>query len=163
MVNDPLPAGFEIDNPNLMAGSNAALMNLGLETEVAHSEFRNDRFLTALDRMDSPFRLAYMVRAYLARHFPPSGRFGRGHVSPRHDRAHRYRQHHHFRVMRAGPILALAAGLALAAFARDRVDLVDRRHRPAGAQPCHLGQKRWTATATFCGLIPLPMAAGGWR
>ena len=64
MVNDPLPAGFEIDNPNLMAGSNAALMNLGLETEVAHSEFRQDRFLTALDRMDnSPFRLAYMVRA----------------------------------------------------------------------------------------------------
>ena len=64
MVDDPLPAGFEIDNPNLMTGSNDALAALGLETEVAHSEFRQDRFLTALDRHDNAtFRLAYTVRA----------------------------------------------------------------------------------------------------
>ena len=31
---------------------------------MAHSEFRQDRFLTALDRYDNqPFRLAYIVRA----------------------------------------------------------------------------------------------------
>lgn len=64
MVNDPLPAGFEIDNPNLMSGANDALAAMGLETEVAHSEFRQDRFLTAIDRHDNAsFRLAYTVRA----------------------------------------------------------------------------------------------------
>ncbi len=31
---------------------------------MAHSEFRQDRFLTAIDRTDaSPFRLGYIVRA----------------------------------------------------------------------------------------------------
>jgi uncharacterized protein YfaS (alpha-2-macroglobulin family) len=64
MVNDPLPAGFEIDNPNLMSSGTEALADLGLETEVAHSEFRQDRFLTAIDRYDNAtFRLAYVVRA----------------------------------------------------------------------------------------------------
>ena len=65
MVNDPLPAGFEIDNPNLIAsGSVPGMADLGLENVVAHSEFRQDRFLTAIDRYDnSTFRLAYVVRA----------------------------------------------------------------------------------------------------
>jgi len=65
MVNDPLPAGFEIDNPNLIAsGTGPGMAGLGLEFNVAHSEFRQDRFLTAIDRYDnSTFRLAYVVRA----------------------------------------------------------------------------------------------------
>lgn len=65
MVNDPLPAGFEIDNPNLIsAGSLKNLDWLGLESDVAHSEFRQDRFLTAIDRTGpDTFRLAYVVRA----------------------------------------------------------------------------------------------------
>lgn len=65
MVADPLPAGFEIDNPNLItAGSVPALEALGLEENVTHAEFRQDRFLAALDRPDAaPFRLAYVVRA----------------------------------------------------------------------------------------------------
>jgi alpha-2-macroglobulin len=65
MVADPLPAGFEIDNPNLItAGSTATLDWLTAETEVAHAEFRQDRFLTAIDRYDNrPFKLAYVVRA----------------------------------------------------------------------------------------------------
>lgn len=65
MVSDPLPAGFEIDNPNLITGGALAnLAWLNLESEVAHSEFRQDRFLTALDRFgNEPFRLAYIVRA----------------------------------------------------------------------------------------------------
>ncbi|NEX46139.1 alpha-2-macroglobulin family protein [Pseudotabrizicola algicola] len=65
MVADPLPAGFEIDNPNLITGG--AITNLewlNLESEVAHSEFRQDRFLTAIDRTNADaFRLAYIVRA----------------------------------------------------------------------------------------------------
>jgi alpha-2-macroglobulin len=65
MVNDPLPAGFEIDNPNLIsAGSLANLDWLDVTEEVANSEFRQDRFLTAVDRYDNQtFRLAYIVRA----------------------------------------------------------------------------------------------------
>lgn len=65
MVNDPLPAGFEIDNPNLMrAGDIRALDWLKLNANVQHSEFRAERFLTAVDHYgDEPFRLAYIVRA----------------------------------------------------------------------------------------------------
>lgn len=65
MVADPLPAGFEIDNPNLIrAGDVGALDWLNLEAEVAHAEFRQDRFLTAIDRYTGePFRLGYVVRA----------------------------------------------------------------------------------------------------
>ncbi|MDZ4136710.1 MAG: alpha-2-macroglobulin family protein, partial [Paracoccaceae bacterium] len=65
MVADPLPAGFEIDNPDLIrGGSIAALDWLKPEEDVAHSEFRQDRFLTAIDRYgNDPFRLAYVVRA----------------------------------------------------------------------------------------------------
>ena len=65
MVADPLPAGFEIDNPNLMTGGDTSAMDwLDTTIEVAHSEFRQDRFLTAIDRTSNdPFRLAYVVRA----------------------------------------------------------------------------------------------------
>ncbi len=65
MVNDPLPAGFEIDNPNLIqAGDIRALDWLGLTDEGAFTQFRQDRFLAAIDwRSDEPFRLAYVVRA----------------------------------------------------------------------------------------------------
>ncbi|MCX7286755.1 MAG: alpha-2-macroglobulin family protein, partial [Rhodobacterales bacterium] len=65
MVSDPLPAGFEIDNPNLMsAGSTSELGWLDALQDVQHSEFRQDRFLTAVDwSSDQPFRLAYVVRA----------------------------------------------------------------------------------------------------
>jgi uncharacterized protein YfaS (alpha-2-macroglobulin family) len=65
MVSDPLPAGFEIDNPNLIAaGQIAALDWLEVESDVAHAEFRQDRFLAALDRQGpDTFRLAYIVRA----------------------------------------------------------------------------------------------------
>ncbi|MES2665405.1 MAG: alpha-2-macroglobulin family protein [Pseudomonadota bacterium] len=65
MVSDPLPAGFEIDNPNLMSGGSVAAFDwLDTQVEVAHSEFRQDRFLTAIDwRSADSFRLAYVVRA----------------------------------------------------------------------------------------------------
>ena len=65
MVNDPLPAGFEIDNPNLLrTGDINALDWLNAVQDVENSEFRTDRFLTAIDwRSDTAFRLAYIVRA----------------------------------------------------------------------------------------------------
>ena len=65
MVSDPLPAGLEIDNPNLIsAGAIGALDWLGLDAVPSHAEFRQDRFLAAIDRYDNAtFRLAYIVRA----------------------------------------------------------------------------------------------------
>jgi uncharacterized protein YfaS (alpha-2-macroglobulin family) len=65
MVNDPLPAGLEIDNPNLLkSGDIKELDWLKLDTTPQHTEFRSDRFLAAVDRSSSkPFQLAYMVRA----------------------------------------------------------------------------------------------------
>jgi hypothetical protein len=64
MVNDPLPAGFEIDNPNLLESGDVRELEW-LETVYSESsEFRSDRFLAAVDwRSDKMFRLAYIVRA----------------------------------------------------------------------------------------------------
>ncbi len=65
MVSDPLPAGFEIDNPNLMsAGSTTSLGWLDAMSDTRHTEFRQDRFLAAVDwSSKDAFRLAYVVRA----------------------------------------------------------------------------------------------------
>jgi uncharacterized protein YfaS (alpha-2-macroglobulin family) len=65
MVDDPLPAGFEIDNPNLLrSGDLAALGWLDLTDDIAHAEFRSDRFLAAVDADGGrSFELAYIVRA----------------------------------------------------------------------------------------------------
>ena len=65
MVNDPLPAGFEIDNPHLLrAGDIGALDWLGKAVNARHVEFRADRFLAAIDwTKEKSFRLAYVVRA----------------------------------------------------------------------------------------------------
>lgn len=64
MVDDPLPAGFEIDNPNLMSGGDVPLLNGLSLARPQNAEFRSDRFLAAVDwRSDKPFQLAYVVRA----------------------------------------------------------------------------------------------------
>lgn len=65
MVMDPLPAGLEIDNPNLLrAGQTGQLAWLQADDVASHVEFRTDRFLAAVDWQGAkPFRLAYMVRA----------------------------------------------------------------------------------------------------
>jgi alpha-2-macroglobulin len=66
VVTDLLPAGLEIENPRLMGS--AELANFGWlgQTEVAHTEFRTDRFVAALNPSGSTghsFNLAYVVRA----------------------------------------------------------------------------------------------------
>jgi uncharacterized protein YfaS (alpha-2-macroglobulin family) len=64
MVNDALPAGFEIDNPNLIRSGDIRALDWLEPTAADHTEFRSDRFLAALDwRGTDPFRLAYVVRA----------------------------------------------------------------------------------------------------
>ncbi len=67
IIDDPLPAGFEIDNPHILrSGDVAALKWLELETGTANTQFRSDRFIAAIDRArNGPPRLqlAYIVRA----------------------------------------------------------------------------------------------------
>ncbi len=65
MVSDPLPAGLEIDNPHLLrSGDLAAIDWLTLDNVAVHTEFRDDRFLAAVDWDGThSFQLAYIVRA----------------------------------------------------------------------------------------------------
>ncbi len=63
MVDDALPAGFEIDNPTLLrAGDIASLGWLPDTARAEHAEFRSDRFIAAVTT-SSDFSLAYIVRA----------------------------------------------------------------------------------------------------
>lgn len=76
IVDDPLPAGFEIDNPNLIStGDVSGLAYLGDSVETDMSQFRQDRFLASLQwTSNQPFRLIYVVRAVHAGQFahPPA-------------------------------------------------------------------------------------------
>ncbi|WP_424979269.1 alpha-2-macroglobulin family protein [Leisingera sp. S232] len=64
MVNDPLPAGFEIDNPNLLRSGDLRDLDWLNPAEAEHAEFRSDRFLAAVNMRDaSQVTLAYVVRA----------------------------------------------------------------------------------------------------
>ena len=66
MVVDPIPAGFEIENPDISArGDTGAYSWLTTDTPT-HTEARTDRFIAALDRGDGDsldFSVAYSVRA----------------------------------------------------------------------------------------------------
>lgn len=64
IVDDPLPAGYEIDNPNLLRGGEIGALDWLETAEAENAEFRSDRFIAAVNhRDDSAFRLAYIVRA----------------------------------------------------------------------------------------------------
>jgi alpha-2-macroglobulin len=66
LVTDLLPAGLEIDNPRLVASADLQNFDWLGQTEIAHAEFRSDRFVAALNRSGnegSDFNLAYVVRA----------------------------------------------------------------------------------------------------
>lgn len=67
LVVDRLPAGVVIDNPRLVrAGDVGALDWLTPMSEVEHSEFRDDRFVVALDQRHANgggYTFAYMARA----------------------------------------------------------------------------------------------------
>ncbi|NND50678.1 MAG: hypothetical protein HKN60_10545, partial [Rhizobiales bacterium] len=67
LVEDYLPAGFEIDNPRLVAGGDTGnLAWLGKTSTPEHMEFRDDRFAAAFERSGSEAQtltLAYIVRA----------------------------------------------------------------------------------------------------
>lgn len=66
LVTDLLPAGFEIDNPGLVNSASLSSFEWLPETQAAHLEFRDDRFVAAFNRdagSDREWTLAYVVRA----------------------------------------------------------------------------------------------------
>ncbi len=64
IIDDPLPAGLEIDNPNLLRAGDVRALDWLSPKSTEHSEFRTDRFVAAVDqRDDKAFQLAYIVRA----------------------------------------------------------------------------------------------------
>ncbi|WP_454856203.1 alpha-2-macroglobulin family protein [Rhizobium binxianense] len=66
VVTDLLPAGFEIDNPNLVDSAQMTNFNWIGEISAAHTEFRYDRFVAAFNRSQGDnrdFNVAYVVRA----------------------------------------------------------------------------------------------------
>ncbi len=67
LLVDRLPAGLEIENPDMFdGGSIDSLSFLKRTVEPTHSEYRDDRFVAAIDRAgedQATFTLAYVVRA----------------------------------------------------------------------------------------------------
>ncbi|WP_299684958.1 alpha-2-macroglobulin family protein [uncultured Tateyamaria sp.] len=64
MVDDPLPAGIEIDNPNLLRSGDIRALDWLKPATTEHAEFRTDRFLAAVNHRGSEtFQLAYVARA----------------------------------------------------------------------------------------------------
>ncbi len=73
IVADYLPAGFEIDNPRLVSsGDTGTLAWIANAAEPVSSQFRDDRFTAAFDRMENSqpvFTVAYVVRAVSSGHY----------------------------------------------------------------------------------------------
>jgi alpha-2-macroglobulin len=67
LLVDRLPAGLEIDNPNLVdGGAIDAFSWLKKDVDPVHTEYRDDRFVAAIDRASEQsafFNIAYIVRA----------------------------------------------------------------------------------------------------
>ena len=64
IIDDPLPAGFEIDNPNLLRSGEIDALDWLQTKDSENAEFRSDRFVAAVNHREAkPFQLAYVVRA----------------------------------------------------------------------------------------------------
>jgi uncharacterized protein YfaS (alpha-2-macroglobulin family) len=64
MISDPLAAGIEIDNPNLLRSGDLRDLAWLKPTSAEHAEFRSDRFLAAIDLSGrKTATLAYISRA----------------------------------------------------------------------------------------------------
>ncbi|NVO56097.1 alpha-2-macroglobulin family protein [Rhodobacteraceae bacterium B1Z28] len=64
MVDDPLAAGVEIDNPSLLRSGDVRSLDWLDLSEASHTEFRSDRFLAAVDLSGrETVTLAYVARA----------------------------------------------------------------------------------------------------
>jgi uncharacterized protein YfaS (alpha-2-macroglobulin family) len=77
LVVDPIPAGFEIENPNLSASGVVSGYDwLVADNSAVHTEARTDRFVAAFDRSENDpleLRVAYTVRAVAPGVFAQAG------------------------------------------------------------------------------------------
>ncbi|MBV1707886.1 MAG: alpha-2-macroglobulin family protein [Hyphomicrobiales bacterium] len=73
LVNDPLPAGLDIENPDLQAGApGPALPPLAHRPQPLHEEFRDNRYVAAFTRSadaGGTYSLEYEVRAVTPGHY----------------------------------------------------------------------------------------------
>ncbi|MAY44076.1 MAG: PAN domain-containing protein [Rhodobacteraceae bacterium] len=64
IIDDPLPAGIEIDNPNLLRSGDVGALSWLETSDAEHAEFRTDRFIAAVNSYGgAPVTLAYIARA----------------------------------------------------------------------------------------------------
>jgi len=64
MIDDPLPAGIEIDNPSLLRSGDVGALDWLSPSFTEYTEFRADRFLAAVNtRRAGQVTLAYVARA----------------------------------------------------------------------------------------------------
>jgi uncharacterized protein YfaS (alpha-2-macroglobulin family) len=65
IIDDPLPAGVEIDNPSLLRSGDVGALDWLDTAEATHAEFRSDRFIAAVETSadDTTIVLAYIARA----------------------------------------------------------------------------------------------------
>ncbi|MCB1498453.1 MAG: alpha-2-macroglobulin family protein [Bauldia sp.] len=67
MIVDPIPAGYEIENPNISASGDVTNFGwLDVDRDVDHTEARVDRFVAAMERSSGDplqFSVAYSMRA----------------------------------------------------------------------------------------------------
>ena len=78
MISDPLPAGFEIDNPRLVSSADLSSLSWLEKSVPKHVEFRDDRFLAAYDLKKG--RASSLTTAYVIRAVAP-GRYTHGPAS----------------------------------------------------------------------------------
>ncbi len=73
LLTDPLPAGLEIENSDILAGdSGAPLPFLSQQPQPTHTEYRDDRFIAAFYRdagAGATYSIGYVVRAITPGHF----------------------------------------------------------------------------------------------
>ena len=65
IIDDPLPAGVEIDNPSLLRSGDVGALDWLDTADATHAEFRSDRFVAAVETSadDTGIVLAYVARA----------------------------------------------------------------------------------------------------
>ena len=64
MIDDPLPAGVEIDNPSLLRSGDIGALDWLEPSDTEMAQFRSDRFIAAVNQEGSgAITLAYVARA----------------------------------------------------------------------------------------------------
>jgi len=82
VIEDRLPAGFEIENPRLLKGTDLKAFSwLGKTSNPAHTAFRDDRFRVAFsktnarDNKPATYELAYVMRAVVPGNYTHPGAY----------------------------------------------------------------------------------------